>query len=283
MFTLMHISDLHRSKLHPITNDELLSCLTADSLRYQSEEPPIALPNAIIISGDLVSGLPLKSSEYPTALKDQYSEALDFLIRLTNTFVNGDRSKVVIALGNHDVDWNKALNAMSVINQDNEKIRELISQPNTPYRWSWLDLKLFRITNYEIYEDRFKYFCDLYNEFYKEANLAYPVDPVQDWNIFEMDEGKILVCVFNSCVEVDCFNPTAYIPTQAISQSHLATNNRDYSLKIAVWHHDIKGDPQRSDYIGTDIIQLMIDRGYRLGMHGHRHKADASPVKFSHC
>lgn len=278
MYTMMHISDLHRSKTNPITNDELLSCLTADSQRYSGESTSVSLPDTIILSGDLVSGLPLHSGEYPEALKQQYSDALDLLTRLADTFVGGDRSKVVITPGNHDADWNMAFLAMSATTQDKQDILELISQPNTPYRWSWTERQLFHITNHGLYEDRFKYFCDLYYRFYDGAQLAFSVDPRRDWNLFELDQGRILVCAFNSCVEVDCFNAFASIPTQAIAQSHLETVNRDYSLRIALWHHDVQGDPRRSDYIDSDTVQLMIDKGYRLGMHGHRHKADALPI-----
>jgi predicted MPP superfamily phosphohydrolase len=107
MFTIMHISDLHRSATHPVTNNELISCLVTDLNRYHTEPCPIAAPDALIVSGDLVTGLPRGSREYPEGLKHQYEEALDFLERLTNTFFDGDRSRVIIAPGNHDVDCNK--------------------------------------------------------------------------------------------------------------------------------------------------------------------------------
>jgi hypothetical protein len=280
MYTLMHISDLHRSKLNPVTNDELISCLTSDRLRYRTEPYPISLPNAIIVSGDLVAGLPLRSADYPEALKQQYIKALDFLVRLTNAFADGNRSRVIIAPGNHDVDWNMAATSMSFATEEQGGVQGLLSQPNTIYRWSWSDLKLLRITNYERYKERFKYFCDLYDEFYEGARLAFAVDPKRDWNNFELDDGRILVTAFNSCIESDCFNNLAHIPSQAVAQSHLETLGQGYSLKIAVWHHDVKGDPRRSDYLDSGIVLNMIDKGYRLGMHGHRHKADASPIRF---
>ena len=278
MYRLMHISDLHRSKSNPISNDELISCLAADSQRLSHERPSVALPDAIIVSGDLVSGLPLQSSDYPKVLEEQYSIAFDLLQRLTDIFVKGDRSKVIIIPGNHDADWNMAFTAMSAIAQDKQDILELISQQNTPYRWSWKHTQLFHITDQARYEERFKYFCDLYYKFYDGSSLTFSIDPKRDWNLFELDEGRILECAFNSCVEADCFNSHAIIPSRTISQSHLETINHEYLLRISLWHHDIQGDPRRSDYIDSDTIQLMIDRGYRLGMHGHRHKADALPI-----
>lgn len=276
MYTLMHISDLHRSEDSPISNDELMSCLIADCQRLAAERPPISLPDAIIVSGDLVQGLPLGSNDYPTALEKQYYQAFDLLTGLADTFVGGDRSKVIIVPGNHDVDWNMARRAMEPTGRSDKNVQELLSYPNSPYRWSWEDMQLLKITNRDMYENRFKYFCELYGRFYYGAQVAFQLDPKQAWNLFKLDHGKILVCAFNSCVNVDCFNFSGDIPSRAIAQSHLASSD-DYSLRIAVWHHDVQGPARRSDYIDLDTVQLMIDKGYRLGLHGHWHKSDASP------
>lgn len=276
MYTLMHISDLHRSEANPISNDELLSSLAADCQKFSAEKPPISLPNAIVVSGDLVFGLPLHSPNYPEALKKQYSDAFKLLVRLADTFVEGDCSKVIIVPGNHDVDWNKAYSAMKIASQSGENIQKLLLDPNSPYRWSWEDRQLFRIDNYDVYEERFKFFYDFYSRFYDGANVDFQLDPKQPWNLFKLDQGRILVCAFTSCVNTDCFNLFGEIPALAIAQSHLAYSG-DCRLRIAVWHHDIQGVPRRSDYLDPDTVQLMIDKGYRLGMHGHRHKSDALP------
>jgi hypothetical protein len=240
------------------------------------EEPPVPLPNAIVVSGDLVPGLPLKSADYPAALEKQYSDAFELLAKLADIFVEGDRSKIVIVPGNHDVDWNMAQSAMIATGKLDKSVLELLSYPDSPYRWCWEDQQLYRIDNSNIYEERFKYFNDFYCRFYDGANLAFKPDPKRIWNLFTLDEGKILVCAFNSCTNVDCFEFSGEIPPQAIAQSHLAESG-NYRLKIAVWHHDVQGPPKRTDYLDPDTIKLMIDRGYRLGMHGHRHKSDALP------
>src|SRR5262245_58974096 len=92
MYTLMHISDLHRSSANPISNDELISGLVSDQERFAYEMPEITKPQAIIVSGDLVQGLPLGAPTYPDDLKAQYDEAFDLLIRLADAFTDGDRS-----------------------------------------------------------------------------------------------------------------------------------------------------------------------------------------------
>jgi len=276
MYTIMHVSDLHRSEGDRISNDELLSCLLADCGRFGTENPPISWPNAIVICGDLIQGLPLGSSDYPKALERQYDEAYDLLTRLADSFVGGDHSKIVIIPGNHDVDWNMAKAAMVNVEPNKYRIRDLLSNSNSDYRWSWESLQLLEIKNRGTYDDRFKYFRHLYERFYNGVSHVISPDSKRAWNLFELDDGKIIVCAFNSCTKTDCFSFFGEIPAQAIAQSHLAVGDK-YLLRIAVWHHDVQGPARRFDYIDPDTIQMMIDKGYRIGMHGHQHKSDAIP------
>ena len=280
MYTLMHISDLHRSRSNPTSNVDLLSSLLADRQRFSTETPPICSPDAIIVSGDLVLGLPLGAAQYPEALRRQYEEAYDFLARLADRFVDGDRSKIVIVPGNHDVDWNMARRAMQRVDTSEHDIQELLSMPNSPYRWSWKNLKPFRVAHQDVYENRFRYFWNLHERFYNTAHLTLPLDPRRTWNFFELDNGRIMICAFNSCTNTDCFSFFGEIPSEAVSGSYLqlAAERKEPLLTISVWHHDVQGPPRRSDYMDVEIVRLMIDRGYRLGMHGHQHRSDALPV-----
>lgn len=280
MYTLMHISDLHRSGSNPTSNVDLLSSLLVDRQRFSTETPPICSPDAIIVSGDLVLGLPLGAAQYPEALRRQYDEAYDFLARLADSFVDGDRSRIVIVPGNHDVDWNMARRAMQCVDTSEHDIQKLLSMPNSPYRWSWKNLEPFRVVDQDVYENRFKYFWNLHKRFYNTAHLALPLDPQRTWNFFEFDNGRIMICAFSSCTNTDCFSFFGEIPSEAVSGSYLqlAAERKEPLLTISVWHHDVQGPPRRSDYMDVEIVRLMIDRGYRLGMHGHQHRSDALPV-----
>ena len=60
-------------------------------------------PDAIVVSGDLVEGLPLESDAIHR-VSGTYQEATELLVSLSNEFLDGDRSRVVIVPGNHDVD-----------------------------------------------------------------------------------------------------------------------------------------------------------------------------------
>ena len=45
---------------------------------------------------------------------------------------------------------------------------------------------------------------------------------------------------------------------------------------MAVWHHNVEGAPYSSDYMDVDTIYRLIGKGFRLGLHGHQHRAQAS-------
>ena len=112
MYCILHITDLHRSETDPISNEELISALLSDRESFNREDPPIAWPQAIVVSGDIIQGVPLGAPDASATLAAQYDTAHDFLIKLTDRFLGGDRSNVVIVPGNHDIDWNVARAAM---------------------------------------------------------------------------------------------------------------------------------------------------------------------------
>ena len=280
MYTILHISDLHRTGGELISNPELLSSLIADFARIPLEIPDLGRPDAIVVSGDLVEGLTLESDQYPDGLRTQYGEVAAFLASLSDEILDGDRSRVVIVPGNHDVDWNGARMALSDGDQQLDNPRVLMRDPETLYRWSWSERKIFRITDGERYERRFEYFNEMYRDFYKDTHLGYPVDPERPWNLFNLDGGNILVAAFNSCVSNDCFSDLGHIRSADLADCHLEMRRvgRQGCLPMAVWHHGVGGPPLTSDYVDPATVKLMIDKGFRLGLHGHRHDSTHSPV-----
>jgi 3',5'-cyclic AMP phosphodiesterase CpdA len=102
--SVLHISDLHRDPENPIRNDVLLDCLEVDRRHYAAEETPaVRSPDLIIVSGDIIQGIRADEPDPDKKLREQYQEAFDFLSRLADRFVGGDRDRVVIVPGNHDV------------------------------------------------------------------------------------------------------------------------------------------------------------------------------------
>ena len=280
MFTILHISDLHRMGGMSATNEELLSSLVADFQRSAMETPALTRPDAIVVSGDLVEGLRLGSTVYPDSLREQYQEAEGLLASLVDEFLGGDRSRVVIVPGNHDVDWNGVRKAFETEKNPPENPRGFVNDLESSYRWSWTDQQVFRISAPECYERRFEYFNEMYDRFYQDVQLAHPVDPSRPWNLFSLDGGNVIVAAFNSCVANDCFSDFGHIRSKDIADCHLALRplGRPACLPIAVWHHGVGGPPWASDYLDPNTVKLMIDKGFRLALHGHRHDSSISPL-----
>ncbi len=69
------------------------------------------------------------------------------------------------------------------------------------------------------------------------------------------------------------------IRQESLARSDLDLNDsgKTYDLRMAVWHHSIEGSPYRTDYMDVNVVRGMIGRGFRLGLHGHQHKAQATP------
>ena len=277
MFTFLHISDLHRSPTDPISNAELLSCITADSDKHCSEQPAGSRPDAVIVSGDLIQGVGLGVGDARKVIEEQYQVAMDFLEALAQRFLDGDRSRVVIVPGNHDVDWNQAHGAM-VRATDEELPRPLGAlafSSREGFRWSWKERQAYRIADSAAYEERLLAFRTFYNQFYAGTERRLAQIPYDYFDLFEFHEGRIAVAGFNSCFGNDCFCFGGHIPEDAIAKAHLTLRERAQSaeLRIAVWHHNIEGPPTHDDYMDTDAVNRMIGVGFRLGLHGHQHRA----------
>ena len=142
--SILHISDLHRSKDGEISNSALLSSLVSDTDRYTvSETPKIKSPDIIIVSGDVIRGS-VKPDGSEEEVQNQYEEAINFLNDLTNHFLGGNKKRIVIIPGNHDIDWKYAKESMEridstkVLDEKNnlkwEILKDSINQ-NSLTRW----------------------------------------------------------------------------------------------------------------------------------------------------
>lgn len=280
MFCILHITDLHRAVTDPISNAELISALVADRERYAREDPPIAKPQAIVVSGDLIQGVGLGHPNFEAELDAQYEAAHSFLVELTERFLNGDRAKVVLVPGNHDIDWNLARAAMVKVAPDAmpKSLPRALHEPNSPYRWDWNTRELYIIRDQDAYRQRLAAFWRFFDRFYEDTTGLLRVESWSDANLYSLDEGRIGVAAFNSCVSNDCFAFHGEIPRDVVARSHLDLQSLGpWRLRIAVWHHDIEGPPHRSDYMDPDIIRGMIGRGFRLGLYGHQHRTQITP------
>jgi len=281
MFSILHISDLHRSSRDPITNAELISALVADRERYLNEDPPIRAPDAIVVSGDLIQGVGLGAPNYEAELAEQYAVAEAFLGELADRFLSGNRGAVIVVPGNHDVDWNTAKSAMTLVAAADvpPNLAAALFSDRGEYRWNWKTRELFRITDAQAYARRLNAFGTFFERFYHGVPELLRVQRDADANLFALNNGTIGVAAFNSCHGNDCFAFHGYIPREVIARTHLDLNTEtlSFDLLIAVWHHSMEGPPYRTDYMDIDIVRGMIGRGFRLGLYGHQHHAQVAP------
>ena len=285
--SILHISDLHRDSQNPIRNDVLFDSLTNDCRHFSAEEEPtIRVPDLIVVSGDIVQGV---RHDVPTAeerLREQYDQAADFLGQLADRFVGGDRERMVIVPGNHDVSAYHLHKSLSSVELSSSRQGELIEQlfsPESLLRWSWRDLKLFRITDSEIYRERMAAFARFYAEFYR-GKRTYSLDPADHMDLFDYPQFDLTVVGFSSCHNNDLFNKRGAIHPACIADAGTRFRHPSLSsrLRIAVWHHGTEGSPIRTDYMDPDFIQNLIDRGFSLGLHGHQHRPQYLDTKFRH-
>ena len=279
MFSILHVSDLHRSEAEPISNKALIASLLADRNRFPIETPPIRQPDAMVVSGDIVAGARLGHPDYVDALTEQYTMAQDFLVRLTDRLFEGDRTRVVLVPGNHDCCWNTAFGGMALVPDDDvpdDLVGELES-PNSPFRWRWDEQRLYRIADPDSYARRLDSYWDFVEEFYAGSDLVFPVRRDTGYNLFELDGGRILVAAFESLHENDCFSYQASFHPEAVASAALRLHDepRYYNLRIAVWHHGLHSHPSyRSDYLPISSVYELIGHGFHLGLHGHQHFAE---------
>ncbi len=270
-FRILHVSDLHRAHEDPISNDELISTLMADCDRVARETPWIATPDAIVVSGDLVQGVHLDTAEHSAKVAQQYEVAISFIAELTDRLLEGDRSRVAIVPGNHDVAWNVARSAMTPVDVADlpERFGPTFCGPLGDMRLDWRTLQAYRITDRVTYERRLASFRDAVSGFYDGVDI----EEGASFRLHRWMDGAIGVACFDSCVGNDCFAYYGAIQEEAVAQAHLTLRERGHQLHIAVWHHSIEGNPVAGDYMAVEHLYRLIDRGFRVGFHGHQHRA----------
>jgi hypothetical protein len=284
--SLLHISDLHRDPDNPIGNAALLNSLGNDLRRYTTQAPTIRSPDLIVVSGDVVQGVRLDAPDPDKALKRQYDEALTFLDGLAGLFLDGDRGRLVLIPGNHDISAFHFFRSLTRVDIAGGRKKELVAQlfsPGSPLRWSWSDFELHKIADQTMYADRLAAFAAFYEQFYGGAR-SYSLNPAEQFDLFDFPQFGLTVAGFSSCNNNDLFNRQGDIHPDCISAVGTKLNERPYQgrLRIAVWHHNTDGLPLQADYMDPDLIQNLIERGFSIGLHGHQHRPQFLDTRFQY-
>ncbi len=277
MPTLLHISDLHRSSGPRLSNSEILTAIVSDATRWRSEGIP--KPDLIVVSGDLIQGAQLGEPDPDAIVKSQYREVGEFLEELGSEFVDSERSRIVIVPGNHDVHWSRSLEAMTSLNICPDRIENLSLETDSRLRWNWKNQQAYEIVDQPLYESRFEHFREFQRSFYDGVDPSPICNGDEDLFFFEYRDLGIVVAGFSSWYGNDCFCRVGDIEPKSLALSQRLLADSKMNVALAVWHHSIKGGPRVDDYMDQRIVHKLIDFGFRVGLHGHQHYAEAAPFE----
>ena len=85
----------------------------------------------------------------------------------------------------------------------------------------------------------------MYRSFYEDTHLGHPVDPERPWNLFNLDNGNILVAAFNSCVSNDCFSDLGHIRSADLADCHFGDEASRAAGDVCQWRSGITGSGGR--------------------------------------
>ena len=267
-YSILHISDLHKGENNDFNN--LLASLCNDVDSYEQYIPK---PEIIVVSGDLAEGANGDGAEQK--IIEQYKEVESFLNGLVAKFLNGDKRRIIIVPGNHDLFRDATIESMKIIPDEvREAAKKQYLKGNPEYRWNWNDFSFYIIENKDTYASRFRLFVDFYNRFYGGIRKIIDCDILND--VIDLPDYNISFALFNSCFGIDHLNQIGAISTKAISgaQSELSKMYKFGRFIIGVWHHNISGIPTQMNYLDPRILHSLTDFHIQVGLYGHQHHAE---------
>ena len=235
----------------------------------QKQKNGILKPSFIVVSGDIVEGAEGENAEQ--VVRQQYEEAAVFLNRLADYFLQNDKSRLIIVPGNHDMFRGVSEASMipyKLLAEDKPKVL----RKNPMIRWSWKDLRFYKIAHEDIYAKRFDLFVEFYNAFY-EGVRTISGNPETSSDVVDFENYGISFVLFNSCYRLDHLRYSGEIYVNAVSgqASRLRQLSRDGRLIVGVWHHHTQGLPDEENYMDYRILPSMVHNGMQVGLFGHQH------------
>ncbi|HEX2569766.1 MAG TPA: metallophosphoesterase [Polyangia bacterium] len=254
--SVLHLSDLHFGTRADAV--QWAGQLSAD-LRHELGCKHL---DVLILSGDVTN----------RATAEEYQAASEFLLIIKQEFRLSPQ-QIVMVPGNHDASWTQAQAAYTPMRRADYK------GPLEEGQFIDGD-KYVEIRDEARYRQRFAPFAD----FYREVRLeAYPLEYEQQATLHHLPAQKLLILGLNSAWALDHhFRTRASINGVALGQAlRLVRTTEAYAecLKLAVWHHPIQG-PGEDRIRDTGFIELLAQEGFRLGLHGHVHKADTALFRY---
>ena len=255
-------SVLHLSDLHFGTRAD--AALWADQLSADlRQELGCKHLDVLILSGDIANH----------ATAEEYQAASEFLLTIKQEFRLSPQ-QIIIVPGNHDASWTKAREAYTPMRRKDYK--------GTLEEGQFIDggETYVELRDEALYRQRFATFSN----FYREVRLeAYSLEYEQQATLHHLQAQKLLILGLNSAWALDHhFRARAGIHQVALGQAlRLVRTTEAYAecLKLAVWHHPVQG-PGEDRIRDTGFIERLAQEGFRLGLHGHVHKADTALFRY---
>jgi predicted MPP superfamily phosphohydrolase len=284
--SILHISDLHRERTKRVSTDGLIESLRNDLNRYTQDEELLP-PDIAVVSGDIVQGVKADEPDALVQLSQQYDESYNSLVKLGEMLFEGDRSRIVIVPGNHDVSLPHFAKATRPVDipvsiEQRALLLQRFKEEGSPLRWSWNDFSMIEIIDMETYNKRLEPFSDFYSKFY-EGKRSYSLDPNEQFSIHDFSRYGVVIVGFSSCHENDILNKCGALHPDSIAKANREVSNfiKKGRLPIAAWHHSLRGGPKDNDYVDDGFLQSLIDSGFVLGLHGHQHSPQVVEHRFT--
>lgn len=254
--------------------------------QYTGGEEPISKPSICIVSGDLVHGVAPGHTDPIAELERQYQQTEELLVGLADRFFGGERDRVVILPGNHDVDYPVVMSSMrrTPIPADpgeKEAMVAALFRPRSRVRWSWSELCFYEIVDEERYAARFEAFAQSYARFYG-GKRTFSLMAESQHAVFDFPAFGLTVLALNSCFENDPLHRAGAIHPDSLARvcEEARAAKRAGWLIAAAWHHNFAGSPSKDDRLDADLLQHLIDVGVSLGFHGHQHLPECVDERF---
>lgn len=263
-FSILHISDIH--KIEGAEYEPLFQSLRRDWDSYTIHEGIIA-PSFVVVSGDLIQG-----GYSEEEIRTQYLEVEKFLAIICDFYLQGDRARLIVVPGNHDVSRVATIASLTPSTKSYEISKETFFKGANDIRWNWKDHQFYEITDTAKYSQRFNLFVEFFNRFY-DGIRKYPEDPEEQAYVVANEDYGVCFACFNSCCHLDHLCDTGCVSDNALNSigKELTDCYNAGFLNVAIWHHHFYGSPLETNYLDRAFLTDLLSCNIHVGLFGHQH------------
>lgn len=246
---VLHLSDLHfgTGEQASIWSNQLIQDLRLDLGMKRID--------AVIVSGDIAN----------RATPEEYQAARKFFFDLKQE-LRLSPQHIVLVPGNHDLGWDASRRSYTP--------KRRADHTGPLQEGEFIDGgDYIEVRDDERYVQRFSSFASFHHDVRLEP---YPLEYDKQASLHFLQAQRLLILGLNSAWSLDHhYRDRAGINGVALGQAlRLVRSTAAYvdCLKIAVWHHPVhsSGEDRIKD---TGFLELLAQAGFRVGLHGHIHKA----------